>query len=184
MFVSNDDFPWTRRLEDSFLAIREEYEALDRQRLRRWPETAVYNHGWEVFGLYGFGWRIDENCALCPHLASVLDAIPDITTAGFSVLSPGTIIKPHRGYTSSVLRCHLGLVVPGDCGLRVGGETRTWVEGECFIFDDTFEHEAWNRSDRPRVVLLLDVVRPGATFDFRATPRAQVFRYFDVQVPK
>jgi beta-hydroxylase len=29
------------------------------------------------------------------------------------------------------------------------------------IFDDTVEHEAWNDSDLPRGVLLLDFLRPG-----------------------
>jgi beta-hydroxylase len=184
MFYSKDEFPWTRYLEDSFVAIREEYEALDQRRIRPWPETKVYNHGWKAFGLYGFGSRIDENCALCPRLAAVLDVIPGLTTAGFSVLSPGTVIKPHRGYTSSVLRCHLGISVPGDCALRVGDATQTWREGECFVFDDTVEHEAWNRSDRARVVLLLDFVRPGGTPDGVSTAQSQlILRYFNAKAP-
>ncbi len=183
MLVSNDEFPWTRDLEDNFAAIREEYDALGQGRLRPWPETKVYNHGWKAFGLYAFGVRIDENCALCPRLAGVLDVIPGLTTAGFSVLGPGTVIKPHRGYTSSVLRCHLGISVPGDCALRLGDVTQTWREGECFVFDDTVEHEAWNRSDRARVILLLDFVRPGATFDESAGPRDQLLKYFKVKAP-
>jgi beta-hydroxylase len=184
MFFSNDDFPWTRKLEDAYLAIREEYEALDRGQLRPWPETKVYNHGWKAFGLYGFGVRIDENCARCPRLAAALDAIPGLTTAGFSVLSPGTVITPHHGYTSSVLRCHLGISVPENCAMRVGDETRAWREGACFVFDDTVEHEAWNRSDRARVIVLLDFVRPGATFDVSTSPRDQILRYFKVKTGK
>ena len=58
---------------------------------------------------------------------------------------------------------HLPLIVPADCGFRVGGETRAWVEGEAFAFDDTIEHEAWNESNQPRVVLILDVWNPHLT---------------------
>lgn len=81
--------------------------------------------------------------------------------AGFSRLAPHAHVKPHVGWAASVYRLHLGLVVPEGCRLRVGSETRPWREGRCLIFDDTVEHEAWNDSDRPRAVLLLDFLRPG-----------------------
>jgi aspartyl/asparaginyl beta-hydroxylase (cupin superfamily) len=78
-------------------------------------------------------------------------------------MAPGTHIKPHVGWVRTVYRLHMGLVVPPDCALRVGAETRSWREGECLVFDDTVEHEAWNRSGDTRVVLLLDFLRPGVT---------------------
>jgi aspartyl/asparaginyl beta-hydroxylase (cupin superfamily) len=100
----------------------------------------------------------------CPRTAALLlTHVPGLTTAGFSRLAPGTHIKPHVGWVETVYRLHMGLVVPPDCALRVGAETRRWREGECLIFDDTVEHEAWNRSCEPRVVLLLDFLRPGVT---------------------
>jgi beta-hydroxylase len=83
-----------------------------------------------------------------------------MTSAHFSCLLPATHIRPHSGYTRKVLRCHLGLFVPEGCALRVGGEVRTWQAGSCLVFDDTVEHEAWNRSMLPRTVLLIDFVRP------------------------
>jgi aspartyl/asparaginyl beta-hydroxylase (cupin superfamily) len=178
MFFDPAAFPWTRQLEARCAVIRDEFDALDRRRLVLWPERGIYNHGWEVFGLYAVGRRLEQNCASCPGLAATLEAIPGLTTAGFSVLAPGTVIKPHRGYTSTVLRCHLGLVVPGACGLRVGDEVRMWEEGRCLVFDDTFEHEAWNLSEHPRVVLLLDVVRPGATFEPDFPGRQALLDYF------
>jgi aspartyl/asparaginyl beta-hydroxylase (cupin superfamily) len=61
------------------------------------------------------------------------------------------------------LICHLPLVVPGGCGFRVGNETREWVEGKAWAFDDTIEHEAWNSSDRTRVILLFEIWRPELT---------------------
>lgn len=178
MFLPPSDSPWTKELEAGFPDIKGEFEALDRRRFKRWPETLIYNHGWEAFGLLAFGTRFEDNLRLCPRLAAILERIPGLTTAGFSVLAPGTVISPHVGYTSTVLRCHLGIVVPGDCGIRVGGETRSWREGECLVFDDTVEHEAWNLSDRARVVLLLDVVKPGETFDRDTPGRDLLIDYF------
>ena len=178
MFLSRGDFPWTRELEAGFPDLKAEYLALDRRRFKRWPETLLYNRGWDAFGLMGFGRRFEENLACCPSLGAILARIPGLTTAGFSVLAPGTVIKPHVGYTSTVLRCHLGIIVPEDCAIRVGAETRSWREGECLVFDDTVEHEAWNLSESPRVVLLLDVVRPGAVFDDRTPGRDLLIDYF------
>lgn len=81
----------------------------------------------------------------------------------FSVLSPGTHILPHTGVTNVRLVTHLPLIVPPDCALRVGGQTHVWQEGRCVTFDDTFEHEAWNRSNETRVVLILDSWNPDLT---------------------
>lgn len=124
-----------------------------------WHEVAIYNTGWDVFGLYAFDQKMQENSELCPKTTSLVEKIPNLITAGFSSLAPGTHIRPHLG-SDKYLRCHLGLIVPDDCILRVGEQTRSWKEGECFIFDDSFEHEAWNNSDKTRIVLLIDVERP------------------------
>lgn len=180
MFLDAADFAWTRALEEAVPAIRTEFAALDERRLALWPELDLYNHGWKVFGLYAFGRRLDDNCARCPRLAGVLDGIPGLTTAGFSVLAPGSVIKPHRGYTPTVLRCHLGVIVPALCGLRVGDEVRRWPEGRCLVFDDTVEHEAWNHGDHARVVVLLDFVRPGHTFDGHDAGQREILDHFGV----
>ena len=79
----------------------------------------------------------------------------------YSVLTPGSHILPHRGVTNTRVVTHLPLVVPeGDLALHVSGEIMRWHEGRCFSFDDTFEHEAWNRSGETRVVVLLDTWNP------------------------
>jgi aspartyl/asparaginyl beta-hydroxylase (cupin superfamily) len=57
--------------------------------------------------------------------------------------------------------------VPPGCGFRVGNDTREWVEGKAWLFDDTIEHEAWNRSDQTRVILLFEIWRPELTDDER-----------------
>ena len=82
-----------------------------------------------------------------------------MTTAGFSFLAPGTVIRPHIGYSGELLRCHLGLIVTEGCALRVGAETLNWDAGKRLVLDDTVEHEAWNRGAEGRAVLLIDFRR-------------------------
>jgi aspartyl/asparaginyl beta-hydroxylase (cupin superfamily) len=165
MFYSAHDFPFAADLEARWDAIRAEYERLAAQDFMAWPERHLYNQGWEVFGLYAFGRRLDQNCQRCPETAQAVESIPGMTTAGFSQLAPRAHIQPHVGYTSAVLRCHLGVLVPEGCELRVGPETRTWQAGKCLVFDDTTEHEAWNRSQSPRTVLLIDFKRPDSSLN-------------------
>ena len=74
-----------------------------------------------------------------------------------SIHSAGTHVTPHCGTTNTRLPCHLGLVVPERCRIRVGSEICEWQEGKCLVFDDSFEHEVWHDGDRDRVVLILDV---------------------------
>jgi aspartate beta-hydroxylase len=124
---------------------------------------------WNGFYFYRHGERRDENHALCPRTSAVLDAIPLVRIREhapevmFSVLTPGTHILPHRGVTNTRVVCHLPLIVPENCALVVGGETHAWQEGRAVVFDDTFEHEAWNRGSRTRVVLIIDVWNPHLT---------------------
>lgn len=171
MFLNAEDFPFTRILESRWQVIRDELANIPKGGYLAWPERFLYGEGWDVFGLYGFGKRLDGNCRLCPETARAVEAVPGMVTAGFSSLEAGTHIVPHRGYSTQVLRCHLGLIVPEDgCALRVADETRAWREGQCLVFDDTAEHEAWNRSASTRIVLLLDFTRPGVTYQPSASP--------------
>lgn len=177
MFYPTEYFPFTRTLEQHWQTVLDELLALPDTRFMPWPETFLYEAGWDVFGLYASGKRIADNCALCPETTQLVETIPGLVTAGFSSLKPMTRIKPHVGYAYSysangevrsdgalnrdVLRCHLGLIVPkayteNGCALRVADQTHPWTQGECFVFDDTVVHEAWNLTFMTRVVLLLD----------------------------
>ena len=152
--------PLVQELETAAAAIRAEYERLDLESLSAdWSEKGLYNKGWTVFGFRWRGTDISPAYQYCPVTAAILTRYADlIDTAGFSILQPGTIIYPHEGYVDSVLRMHLGVIVPeGDLRLRVGQDVRSWEEGKCFIFDDTVEHEVWNRTDQKRVALLIDL---------------------------
>lgn len=163
MFFESSEFEFTATLESNWWLIRQELEQLQQELFVSWPEKFLYEKGWEVFGLYAFGSFLKDNCRLCPETTRLVESIPGMSTAGFSSLAAGTHIKPHVGYSKAVLRCHLGLIVPDGCVLRVGTQTRNWQEGKCLIFDDTVEHEAWNYSDKTRIALLIDFKKPGAT---------------------
>ncbi len=86
----------------------------------------------------------------------------------FSLLAPRTRIPPHTGVANTRLVCHLPLIVPPNCGFRVGASTREWKIGESFAFDDTIEHEAWNDSDELRVVFIFDLWQPSLSAEERS----------------
>jgi aspartate beta-hydroxylase len=122
--------------------------------------------GWNGYYFFRHGERRADNCAACPVTAAALDALPLTRVRGhgpevlFSVFSPGTHLLPHSGVTNTRVVGHLPLMIPDDCALRVGGEDHHWREGEVVVFDDTYEHEAWNRSGRTRVVMIFDLWNP------------------------
>ena len=121
---------------------------------------------WSAYFLWKHGERIDAHCAACPVTAEVVEKapLPRIRSRApavfFSRLDPGVHIPPHNGATNARLTVHLPLIVPDNCAFRVGDETRLWKEGELLIFDDTILHEAWNGSDRQRVVMIFDIWHP------------------------
>ena len=159
MFESIEDYPFLETLCAGWRDVRHELEELGETGFMEWPERDIYAGNWSVFPFYRFGDRVAPTCAVCLRTAGLIESVPGMVTAGFSRMAPGTHIKPHTGYTGDVLRFHLGLTQAEDCGLRVGTEMRSWHPGSAFVFDDTQEHEAWNRGPATRVVLLLDFKR-------------------------
>lgn len=118
---------------------------------------------WRTFILFGFGKKLEKNCKQAPVTTRLLEAIPNLQTAWFSILAPGYHIPAHTGVTKGILRAHLGLIIPKDaekCRLRVGDTINVWHPGEIFVFDDTYEHEVWNDTLEERVILLFDFDRP------------------------
>ena len=166
MYKSKEKYPFLQVLEDNWKDIRDEYLAVaTNPDMHAWPENKIYDGGWDTYGLWGFGIKRKKNCERCPKTTKALEQIPGLAMAGFSRLAPGTHIKPHVGYgkwAQYVLRCHLGLIVPEGCEMRVGPETRKWEEGKVTVFCDATEHEVWNRAATPRVVLLFDFRNPEA----------------------
>jgi aspartate beta-hydroxylase len=171
------EFEWVARLEAAFPEIRAEALAMhDAGRFAVNELSGGLAEGsWLELRLSSEGRRNAEHCAACPRTVEVVESIPGATSAGlvyFAAVGPGARVRPHWGPHNARLRCHLGLVVPGSCEMRVGPETRTWDEGRVLIFDDSYEHELWNRSDSTRIVLLLDVWHPDLTAAERYAIRA------------
>jgi aspartate beta-hydroxylase len=176
---------WARRLQDGFQKIRDDV-------LRVWSEDQKFQNfldltgdarmtdhvggngdapAWEAFFFYRHGKRYDENHKRCPNTGAILESLdlcriadqsPEIC---FSILKPGSHILPHYGVTNTRLVMHLPLVVPQDCALNIIGTNgeHHWKEGELMMFDDTFQHEAWNRSTNTRIILLMDCWNPCLT---------------------
>jgi aspartyl/asparaginyl beta-hydroxylase (cupin superfamily) len=153
----------------NFKIIRQELLDLieikkENQWLRTFPDYVKSEKykAWKVFSFIFFNMRFPENAKLCPKTAEIIYSIPEILSCDYSYLEANTHIAAHKGYSRMVLRCHLPLVVPDEnlCGLRVGDETRHWKEGELLIFDDSFEHEAWNKTNEKRIVLMFDIPNP------------------------
>jgi aspartate beta-hydroxylase/beta-hydroxylase len=124
--------------------------------------SANTEHDWKVFMLYAMGEKPEANRAKCPQTCAVLDQIPDLFQAFFSILDPGKHVPAHCGPYRGYLRYHLGLLVPDrdQPSIRIRDQVYTWKEGESVLFDDSWDHEVHNRSDQIRVVLIVDVLRP------------------------
>ena len=191
-FFAREDFPWLGAIEAATDDIRAELTNVlvsDREGLAPYIDYPVgvpldqwrelnKSRRWSAYFLWNQGIAQEAHLARCPRTAEVLRGAPQCEvqnrgpTAFFSILEAGTHIPPHTGVTNTRLTVHLPLIVPPDCGFRVGAETRAWEPGKAFVFDDTIEHEAWNRSDAPRAVLIFDIWNPFLTAAERELVRA------------
>lgn len=174
--------PWLDELEASTAAIAAEAVTVLAEDARRGtftpyvanpPGTALeqwaeldHNPAWSAFHLWKHGTRIEGNVQRCPEASRLVAKLPLLKLAGrapnvfFSLLRSGAKIPPHTGVTNARATVHLPLCVPPGCGFRVGADIRSWEEGNAWMFDDTIEHEAWNLSSEPRLVLILDAWNP------------------------
>ena len=187
-FFDRAQFPWFAELEAATSAIREELSAIlaspdpglspyiempSGTPRNLWTDLD-HSPDWSALHLWRDGERIDAVCDRAPRTAALVERLPLARIPGrapavfFSILKAGKTIPPHTGVTNIRTIVHLPLVVPPDCGFRVGSETRAWREGEAFAFDDTIEHEAWNRSGQDRALLILDCWNPHLSDDERA----------------
>lgn len=164
-FYPEEELPWTRLLQQEWRTIRREFEQFVQnggEFERHFVPDRVEIRGWQGVKLLTARRPYRRALAAFPHTAAVLASIPNLVSASFSILEPGAVLPPHHGDTNLFYRAHLGLIVPGDvevCGIEVGGERRGWREGEVLVFNDAQRHRVWNLSDRPRVILLCDVLK-------------------------
>lgn len=161
MFYDKNKFPFTKELESHWQAVQHEFKTIDPDHLLEAPWEDLHNRTWNIYSLYALGRKFKLHAEKLPKTTALIENIPGLYNAGFSVLGPNTQIQPHVGYTSNVLRCHLGIIVPEkkQCGIRVGDQTYYWSNGDTVVFDDMEDHEAWNNSEETRVVLIIDILK-------------------------
>jgi aspartyl/asparaginyl beta-hydroxylase (cupin superfamily) len=171
-------FEFTDVFRENLSSIKSEYANVSRKKSDYddggKDEHKLHKGGWDWHSYIQKGKKNDNFRDHCPKTCEILDSIPGLMTnipfayTFFSTLHPNASISAHTGPCNLRLRCHFPIHVPkGEMGLRVAGETKVWEEGEPLIFDDSFVHDAWNRSDSERVVLLFDFWHPEVYLDER-----------------
>ncbi|MGE0385736.1 MAG: aspartyl/asparaginyl beta-hydroxylase domain-containing protein [Gammaproteobacteria bacterium] len=167
----NARFPWSAELLANWEAIRDEAQAVLRHRAEIPALRAVspdhdriaIDDKWQSYFIWGYGYKAGENAARCPVTTRIVERIPGLISAFFSIHAPGTHIPRHYGVTKGMLTCHLALQVPRDfqrCRIEIDGREYPWTAGGCLIFDDTYWHEVRNDTPDDRVILLVQFERP------------------------
>lgn len=189
-FYGREEFGWVAELEAATPAIRAELEAVTEgfaPYVEGNPDRPLPNNpllddpAWSALHLWRGGELVAANAARFPATMAALAKLPIPRIAGrspmalFSRLTPGAHIQPHHGLLNTRLICHLPIIAPPGCGLRVGADVHEWRAGELVIFDDSFEHEAWNRGSETRTVLLFEIWKP----EIDAQERAELTRLFE-----
>jgi len=179
-FFDRSYFPWLEQFEAATEAIRKELLQVlvaDREGLQPYidfpPDLPLdqfrelnRSRRWSAYFLWNQSEPVASHMARCPTTAKMLEIAPRCMiekrapTAFFSILDANTRIPAHVGVTNTRCTVHLPLVIPPNCGFRVGSTTREWVPGQAWVFDDTINHEAWNDSDTPRAILIFDIWNP------------------------
>lgn len=171
-FVDRKEFfPGSKLLEDNWESIREELLSVleNEEAIPKFHEvdgiqrfiSANDDVAWRTFAFKAYDTWIDKNCQQAPKTTELLQQLPEVSLAMFSILDGGKHIPRHFGFFKGVFRYHIALIVPDDneCYITVGGQRYDWKEGEGVLFDDTFMHEVWNKSKHKRAVLFLDIYR-------------------------
>jgi aspartyl/asparaginyl beta-hydroxylase (cupin superfamily) len=168
-YIDTSHFSWSQGLEVNWLDIRAELDALQAQGGEVLPLAQVSpdhrrvagDGKWKSFIFEAYGYHVPSNRALCPRTSELLDKVPGLVLAMFSIMEPGTYVPLHKGVSKALINGHLALDVPaGDCAIEVGGETQGWENGKLLMLDDTFPHQVWNRTEQSRTVLFIQVRRP------------------------
>jgi beta-hydroxylase len=171
MFFTTEQFPWATMLEANWTVIRQELDQVMEfvNELPNFQDLSPRQHNitnddrWKTYFFWAFGYKAQKNCDRCPETTKLLESIPGLKVAFFSIMAPHKHVPEHRGNHKGLIRYHLGLKIPQPssvCRIRIGNQIAHWEEGKSLIFDDTFPHEVWNETDDYRAILFLDIVRP------------------------
>jgi aspartyl/asparaginyl beta-hydroxylase (cupin superfamily) len=170
--------PELLEIDKNYETIRRELESIliTKQNIPRYHEVDRFQYAisgnaegekdWKIFMLYAMGMLPEKNRKRCPETCALLERVPNLFQAFFSILSPGKSVPAHNGPYRGYLRYHLGLKVPANKPptIRIKDQYHTWEEGRSVLFDDSWNHEVRNESDDIRVVLIVDILRPMPPF--------------------
>lgn len=168
-YISTSYMPELKLLEDNWETIRDEALHLASLREIKAPElhndigfNSFFKYGWKRFYLKWYDAKHPSALALCPKTVALLNQIPSVKAAMFAELPPGGQLNPHRDPFAGSLRYHLGLATPNDdlCYIDVDGIRHSWRDGQGVIFDETYIHDAYNKTQQNRIILFCDVERP------------------------
>ena len=168
-YVDVDKFPELKILQDNWEMIRDEAVSLNNEAhimastdLDDLGFNSFFRTGWERFYLKWYGANLKSAEQLCPKTLALLNQLPSVKGAMFTMLPPGSRLGKHRDPYAGSLRYHLGLITPNsdDCYISVDGQNYSWRDGEAVMFDETYIHHAENKTDQNRIILFLDVKRP------------------------
>ena len=168
-YLSIEHMPELKLLEQHWETIREEAVHLAKLQAIKASDlpndigfNSFFKYGWKRFYLKWYDAKHPSAQALCPKTVALLNQIPCVKAAMFAELPPGGQLNPHRDPFAGSLRYHLGLVTPNDdqCYIDVDGLRHSWRDGEPVIFDETYVHEAYNRTLENRIILFCDIERP------------------------
>ena len=161
-----DEFDWAIDFQKNWILIRDELNSyLNLNEPEAYFNSSMVNtkNTWKTISLKWWDIEFRKRQAYFPITSSILKKYPELLSLSFNQLEPQGRILPHCGDTNAIYRCHLGLEVPDQLpatGFRVREETRSWEEGKWLVFMDAYNHEAFNQSDRKRVIMVVDVLRP------------------------
>jgi beta-hydroxylase len=168
-YISANLFPELQALTNAWPIIREEAISMrEQERIAAAKSNndagfnSFFKTGWKRFYLKWYDAQHPSAAIYCPKTVAILRAIPSVKAAMFAELPPGAKLNPHRDPYAGSLRYHLGLVTPNDdaCYINVDGAPYSWRDGECVMFDETYIHEAYNKTEVNRIILFCDVERP------------------------
>ncbi len=173
-------------LESEFERIREEALSVAKSAYLRYAPAKMKND-WYLYLLFHMGVDMSGISTGCPRTQEILRSLPGLCVdypwgdAALSLNVPDSHLRAHCSVDNLRLRCHLAIEIPDDCRIRVGSETHGWEQGKALLFDDSFEHEVWNRGSTDRIVMIVDFWHPDLT-DVEKRALAAGFRKAEIRM--
>lgn len=165
-FEDINEVPAAAIILENYQIIQKEVSQIINERngtLIAHPLDKMYDQGgWETLSFINWDIPIPINKKKAPTISRIIDENPTIVSISINILKKGKVIKEHCGDTNAIVRCHLGIDIPAqlpDCGFQVNETQKSWQNGKLLLFCDAYNHKAWNKSNKDRVIISFDIIR-------------------------